>query len=78
MTRPYLPLGSSDVRAGLHVAELRVSAPLFSPGVKGPSTGLGPLVLEPLRTESVFSVRDSEARALCGRLLDWIAATGQP
>jgi len=28
--------------------------------------------------ETVFAVRSSEARALCGRRLDWIGATGQP
>jgi hypothetical protein len=61
---------------GLHVAELRVSAPFLRPGVGGPPNGLGPLVLEPLGTESVFSVRRSEARALCGRRFDWIAAAG--
>ena len=72
----YLPLGASDLSAGLHVAELRVSAPLLSPGVRGPSDGLGPLVLEPLVTETVFAVSSSEARALCGRRFDWLAAAG--
>ena len=72
----YLPLGASDLSAGLHVAELRVSAPLLSPGVRGPSTGLGPLVLEPLATETVFAVSSSEARALCGRRFDWLAVAG--
>jgi hypothetical protein len=72
----YLPLGASDLSAGLHVAELRVSAPLLSPGLRGPANGLGPLVLEPLMAETVFAVSSSEARALCGRRFDWVAVAG--
>ena len=72
----YLPLGTSDLSAGLHVAELRVSAPLLSPESGGRPHGLGPLVLEPLATETVFAVSSAEARALCGRRFDWLAAAG--
>jgi hypothetical protein len=72
----YLPLGASDLSAGLHVAELRVSASPFAPGVKGPSDALGPLVLEPLVAETVFAVSSSDARALCGRRFDWLAVAG--
>jgi hypothetical protein len=70
----YLRLGGAELGAGPHVVELRVSTPTLAPGVGGPATGLGPLVLEPRQTDAVLAVPEAAARSLCGRRLDWIAS----
>ena len=75
----YTDLGTVELAAGPHTVDLTYDRGGLRPGSGGPPFSFGPLTLsredarDPVRT-----ISPSDARALCGRRLDWIEAVRQP
>ena len=74
----YLLLGSSPLASGSHTVRLRFGGPDLHPGSGGYPFGVGPLLLSTATAAeaTTTSVRDEDARSLCGKRLDWIEAVG--
>jgi hypothetical protein len=72
----FTGMGSIQLGAGTHVLQIRYTGPDLWPGSAGlPPWGLGPFaVAEGTEDRSVTYLRPSEARALCGKSLDWVEA----
>jgi hypothetical protein len=71
----YTELASVDFSPGAHVFTLRYGGPDLHPGSGGAQFAMGPLVLS--RTTAAIPTRyvpPGDARAFCGRSLDWIEA----
>ena len=74
-TGAYTRFGSVDLTPGMHQVELRYAGPGLAPGTAGPAYPLGPLVLATTTAPDLVSyVSSADARALCGKSLDWIEA----
>jgi hypothetical protein len=71
----YTDLGSAQLGAGSHTAAVTYDTSGWHPGSGGPPFSFGPLTLsrEDAR-EPVQTFSPADARALCGRRLDWIEA----
>jgi hypothetical protein len=71
----YTDLGSVELGAGPHTVDLTYDTGGLHPGSGGPPFSFGPLALsrEDAR-DPVQTLSPSNARALCGRRLDWIEA----
>ena len=72
----YTPLGDVVLARGVHRLTLDYEGPDLHPGSGGAQFGFGPLVLSREDDSPVSVVPASQARALCGRELDWIEALG--
>lgn len=73
----YTELGRSRLAAGVHRISLSYGGRDLHPGSAGVSPlPLGPLVLAPPDRRRLVSVTPADARALCGRRLDWVEAVG--
>jgi hypothetical protein len=71
----YEPLGPVLLGAGRHRLVLRYGGADLHPGSGGIQFGLGPLILSRGAEDApVLYVPSAQARALCGRDLDWIEA----
>jgi hypothetical protein len=71
----YLPLGTLTLGGGLHSVTVRYTVGVLRPGSGGDGFPLGPLVLQPLPDLGpLLRVSAANARALCGRTLDWVEA----
>jgi hypothetical protein len=68
----YLSLGTTRLSAGSHAVALHVESDAWAPGIGGPPSGLGPLILRPAAGDQLLRVSAAQATALCGRRLDWI------
>jgi hypothetical protein len=73
----YTDLGSVELGAGPHTVDLTYDTGGLHPGSGGPPFSFGPLTFsgEDSR-DPVATFSPSDARALCGRRLDWIEAVG--
>jgi hypothetical protein len=73
----YTRLGTMALKKGSHQVVLRYAGPDVRPGSAGFQFGLGPLVFgRGTDNGSLISVPSANARALCGRSLDWIDVLG--
>jgi len=76
----FINLGEARLARGAHEARLRFGGADLHPGSGGfPRPATGPLLFSPAAAEAggkIVSVGVDEARALCGRRLDWIEAVG--
>jgi hypothetical protein len=71
----YTDLGSVDLGAGAHTVAVTYEAGGLHPGSGGAPFSFGPLALSRVDAhEPLLRVAPSDARALCGRSLDWIEA----
>jgi hypothetical protein len=72
----FIHLGDFRLVAGSHTFQLLYSGPDLRPGSAGlPAFGLGPFaVAEGTADRPITYVRPSDARALCGKSLDWVEA----
>jgi hypothetical protein len=70
----WLQLGAATIPAGRRRVDMIVDLPALSPGTGGGSFPLGPLLLQPERSNRLLE--PLSARALCGRNLDWVEALG--
>jgi hypothetical protein len=72
----FIHLGDFRLVAGSHTFQLLYSGPDLRPGSTGlPAFGLGPFaVAQGTADRPITYVRPSDARALCGKSLDWVEA----
>jgi hypothetical protein len=71
----YVPLGMRLLRPGLHNVRLTYASGGPEPGGSAHAPlPMGPLVVAPLSRPHLIPVPSSDARALCGRRLDWVEA----
>jgi hypothetical protein len=71
----YTDLGSVELAAGEHAVDLTYDTGGLHPGSGGPPFSFGPLTLSGENArEPVETLSPSDARALCGKRLDWIEA----
>jgi len=71
----YTDLGSVELAAGEHAIDLTYDTGGLHPGSGGPPFSFGPLTLSGENArEPVETLSPSDARALCGKRLDWIEA----
>jgi hypothetical protein len=70
----YLPLGETELTAGVHRVRLRYGDEDVHPGSGDPPFYLGPLVLATPGGSSVRFVSPRDARSLCDKRLDWVDA----
>ena len=71
----YTPLGDVALRPGRHLLLIRYSGPDLRPGSGGEQFSFGPLAFgRSTATSRVTYVSTTDARALCGKRLDWIEA----
>jgi hypothetical protein len=74
----YAPLGQVRLDAGRHSVTLVYGDAKLDPGSGGTVASLGPLVLSRHDGDSpVLYLRPENARAFCGKRLDWIEALAQ-
>ncbi|MDP9223629.1 MAG: hypothetical protein M3P18_07185 [Actinomycetota bacterium] len=73
----YNDLGEVDLQAGAHDLALRYDESVLPPGAGGFQFGIGPLILTRDTSDTPLTyVSTANARALCGKNLDWVEATG--
>jgi hypothetical protein len=68
----WAPLGAARLTAGRHAVILRYTAGSWTPGAHGGQPLIGPLALAPDAAPAQLIYTD--AAALCGQRLDWVAA----
>ena len=76
-TGKYTPLGEVELARGRHLLLLRYGGEDLGPGGGGSQYAFGPLAFGVDRDAlPVTYVRPKDARALCGKRLDWVEAVG--
>lgn len=74
----YAPVGRARLQRGIYTISIRYPGGGWRPGRDGPPAIAGPLVLARRQPEAQpFAVAPADARALCGRTLDWVEAIGR-
>jgi hypothetical protein len=76
-TGQFVELTRVRLSQGRHEFEVTYGGGGIRPGSHGSAPfPLGPLVVAPVRSERRIAVATGDARALCGRRLDWVEALG--
>jgi hypothetical protein len=74
----YVPLGEIDLGRGAHEVVVEYERGGLRPGSGGVEFPFGPLVLSTTTADApMTTVSPAQARALCGKRLDWIEAVGE-
>jgi hypothetical protein len=71
----FEPMAEVRLTRGPHTLTLRYGGRDLRPGSRGAPFPIGPLALGPVGDPPLLRVSSANARALCGRSLDWLEVT---